>query len=235
MEYYIASCMFTSKFPVLSEKIQRYIREKHNISIVRCCIPNYKLKEFEDKMPEGSTWPTLPDCADFQAGDVVYSLCHNCSNVIEETKPEVINKSLWELILSDEAFEYPDFSGMNATVQDCWRAKERSDEQEAVRGLLRKMKINFIEADENHAETDFCGTSLYRPQPSRNIRLAPKHYVEGAEGKFEPHTPEEHERLMREYCSRFKTETVVCYCHYCLEGLELGGVDAKHIAELLFD
>ena len=27
---------------------------------------------------------------------------------------------------------------------------------------------------------------------------------------------------------------VVCYCHYCLEGLLAGGADAMHIAQLLF-
>lgn len=24
---------------------------------------------------------------------------------------------------------------------------------------------------------------------------------------------------MKEYCKRYKTDTVICYCHYCLEGL----------------
>ena len=39
---------------------------------------------------------------------------------------------------------------------------------------------------------------------------------------------------MREYCSRFETEKVICYCHYCLEDLLLGKKDAVHLAELLF-
>ena len=88
-EYYIASCVFTPKFPEISAKIQKYIRERYGMTIVRCCVPNYKLDEIAQRVPEKHRpdWLALPDCADFKAGDTVYSLCHNCSNIIEETKP----------------------------------------------------------------------------------------------------------------------------------------------------
>lgn len=42
------------------------------------------------------------------------------------------------------------------------------------------------------------------------------------------------ERFVRRYCSQFTTPTVVCYCHYCLEGLLQGGVDGRHLADLVF-
>ena len=29
-------------------------------------------------------------------------------------------------------------------------------------------------------------------------------------------------------------QPVVCYCHYCLEGLKLGGADATPLVSLLF-
>lgn len=235
-EYYIASCVFTAKYPELSMKIQRYIKDKYDIPIVRCCVPKYKLREFTEQIPEGyrESWSSMPDCADFQPGDTVYSLCHNCSNIIEETKPGVHVVSLWELILTDENFPYPDYEQRKITVQDCWRAKERLSEQKAVRSLLQKMNLDIVELRDNYDRTDFCGTSLYRPQPARNPKMAPLHYGENARGKFLPHTLEEQESIMKEYCGQFSTDVVVCYCHYCLEGLVLGGVDGKHIAELLF-
>ena len=43
----------------------------------------------------------------------------------------------------------------------------------------------------------FCGNSLYRPQPPRNPKLAPKHYVDGAAGKFILRSKEEQEQLMK--------------------------------------
>lgn len=237
-EYYVASCVFTSQFPELSQKIQGYVRKRFGFPVVRCCVPKYKLQEFTDKMPKGAlreAWQELPDSAEFRTGDKVYSLCHNCSNIIEEMHPDVEVYSLWELIDRDSSFCFPDFENLTVTVQDCWRSRSRTAEQEAVRSLLKKMNIRFLETQENHGETKFCGASLYRPQPPRNPKLAPCHYGEtAAAGIFIPHTPEEQQELMLSYCRRFTTETVVCYCHYCLEGLLLGGVNGIHLAELLF-
>lgn len=239
MKYYIASCMFTAQFPELSLKIQDYIRGKYkDIEIIRCCVPDWKVKIYEEKMPEGilrDNWVSLPPTADFASGDEVWSLCANCSNIIEECHPNTAVHSLWELIDSDDDFPFPDYSGLKATVQDCWRSRDRKEVQDAVRSLLKKMNIDFIEADRHHSETDFCGTSLYRPQVSRNPKLAPKHYAENIDGLFLPHTEEEQKRIMEEYCSHYKTDTVICYCHYCLEGLKTAGIDGRHLAHILFE
>ena len=141
MKYYIASCVFTSKFPKLSFQIQKYIEERYGYPIVRCCVKNYKIQEFEEKMPEGKIrdeWSKMKDCGDYQEGDEIYSLCHNCNNIIEEMHPGVHVYSLWELINQDESFVFPDYSGLTVTVQDCWRSHHRTNEQDAVRSLLRR-------------------------------------------------------------------------------------------------
>ncbi len=81
---------------------------------------------------------------------------------------------------------------------------------------------------------DFCGASLYRSQPPRNPKLAPGKYVDGAIGLFVPHSPGEQEQIMEDYCRRFGSDKVICYCHYCLEGLLMGGTDAVHLTQMLF-
>lgn len=235
--YYIASCVFTERFPALSHRIQNYVRERFGFTVVRCCVPRYKLREFEEKMPEGAlreSWSSLPDCGAFSEGDRVFSLCHNCNNIIEETRPGAQVLSLWELIDSDPDFPFPDCRGRAAFVQDCWRSRDRKAEQEAVRSLLAKARVETREIAGRGEKTDFCGVSLYRPQPPRNPKLAPKHYAEGVVGKFIPRSPEEQREIMREYCRQFGGGAVVCYCHYCLEGLQIGGADAIHLAQLLF-
>jgi len=88
--YYIASCIFTSQFPELSLRIQEYVKARFDLTCVRCCIPDYKIRDFEEKMPEGplrECWRALADSAPFREGDEVYSLCHNCNNIIEECVP----------------------------------------------------------------------------------------------------------------------------------------------------
>ena len=236
-KYYIASCLFTARFPETSLKIQNYIRTKSDIDIVRCCIPNYKVQFNTERIPENKTqnaWQNLPVTADFQPKDTVYSVCHNCTNIVSECYPDVNVVSLWELIDDDDKFVYPDYSGLKVTLQDCWRTRERKKEQNAVRSLLRKMNIEYIEIAENRMNTNFCGSTLYRSQPAKNPKYAPKHYIEQAKGKFLPHTPAEQIAIMQKYCKQYTTKTVVCYCHYCLEGLLQGNVDGRHIADLLF-
>ena len=236
MNYYIASCVFTRAFPGLSFAIQSWVRARNGIGIVRCCVPKYKLNEFTAEMPpeRRDGWSELPDSADFQPGDTVWSLCHNCSAIIEEQKPGVNVRSLWELILTDEAFPYPDLRGREMFVQDCWRARDRADEQAAVREILGRMNVRVLEQYERGRKTEFCGISLLRPAPPRNLKMASKRFVENAPGKFLPHTPEEQRRIMTEYAARFAGSDVVDYCHYCHEGLLLGGAKAHHLAELLF-
>lgn len=235
--YYVASCLFTARFPETSLRIQNYIRTKPDIKTVRCCIPNFKVDFNTNRIPSPSVrqaWEQLPVSEVFQSDDTVISVCHNCTNIVEEWRAGTKAVSLWEIIDRDPSFVFPDYDGMEVTVQDCWRTRERRSEQDAVRSLLEKMNIRFVEARQNHAETEFCGSTLYREQPVKNARLAPKHYVEQAQGKFLPHTPEEQAVIMQDYCRQFKTDAVVCYCHYCLEGLQQGGVNGLHIANLLF-
>lgn len=233
---YVASCVFTKNYPELSMRIQKYLKERFNMQIIRCCVPNYKIKEFEDSMPDWMRpqWKNIPSYKEFSKENTMVYVCHNCSAIFQETQPQVKLLSLWELILADAEFPFPNYHHEKMTVQDCWRSYDNRKEQEAVRSLLMKMNIDAVELEDNFEKTQFCGISLYQPSPKRNLILAPERFVKNAEGKFIPHSDEDILKLMQEYCRKIKTEKVVAYCHYCVKGLELGGKDAKHIAELLF-
>ncbi len=237
MKYYIASCVFTAKYPELSKRIQDYVASLDDISIVRCCVPGWKKDIYEEKMPQGELserWMSIPQSHVFLPEDEIWSLCPNCMNISEEWRGVRKVHSLWELIDQDQNFPFPDCSGLTATIQDCWRMRDRNETHNAVRHLLEKMNVHYVELENNRERADYCGNSLYRPQVERNPKLAPKHYKDGAKGLFQPHSAEEQEEIMRKYCSWYTTETVICYCHYCLEGLISGGVGGHHLAELLF-
>jgi len=236
-KFYIASCVFTEEYPALSFKIKNYVSEKFNLPVIRCCVANYKVEEFENRMPENfrAYWQSIKHYEKFSAGSTMVSLCHNCAAIFEERHPEILRQSLWELILEDENFKYPNYGGEKITVQDCWRQKENFSEQNAVRELLRRMNFEIVELEENFERTKFCGYSLYQPQPPRNPKLAPKRFLHGAQGLFKEHSQQEKENLMREYCAKIPTEKVVAYCHYCVRGLKLGGKNAFHLAQILFD
>ena len=234
---YIASCVFTRDYPELSLRIQDYLKQRFEIEIIRCCADKYKVKQFEDVMAPSvcERWKAMPHYIPFEPDTTMISICHNCSAVFQESHPDVKVLSLWEFILQYDAdFLYPDYGGERMTIQDCWRQYDNCAEQDAVRELLRRMNIEVVEMAENREHTRFCGTSLYRPAPPRNLKMAPKRFVEDAEGMFVPHTEEEQKQLMKEHCRQYQTEHVVAYCHYCTEGLRLAGQPNYHIAELLF-
>ena len=50
-KFFVASCVFTEEYPELSRKVQKYISEK-NLPIIRCCVANYKVEEFQNRIPE---------------------------------------------------------------------------------------------------------------------------------------------------------------------------------------
>lgn len=234
---YVASCVFTRENPLLSVKIQDYLKNRFDMDIIRCCVPKYKLEEFTCEMPEWlrDRWRNTPDFKEFGQDNTMIYVCHNCAAIFEETMPEVPRMSLWEFILKDSEFKFPDYGHKKMTIQDCWRSFDNRREQEAVRELLQKMNVDIVEQEQNYEKTQFCGTSLYAPSPKRNLKLAPKRFVENSKGKFEAHTVEEQKSIMISHCRNIKTEEVVAYCHYCVKGLKLGGKNARHIASLLFE
>ncbi|HHX37068.1 MAG TPA: hypothetical protein GX717_03705, partial [Clostridiaceae bacterium] len=118
---------------------------------------------------------------------------------------------------------------------DCWRTYDRRAEQDAVRKILHHMNIEVVELAENYDQTEFCGYTLYEPCIPRNAAMAPRRFLEQAQGKFIPHSESEKRALMEAHCQQFETEEVVAFCHYCQAGLELGGMRVAHIAGLLFE
>jgi hypothetical protein len=234
---YIASCVFTREEPELSAKIQNYLNNRFKIPMMRCCVPNFKVDEFTQAMPEWlrQGWKDIPQYIEVTANNTIVYVCHNCAAIFEEIKPAITRLSLWELILNDKDFNFPDYSRERITLQDCWRSFDNKAEQDAVRLLLHKMNIDIVELEENYKKTQFCGISTYMPSSPRNLKLAPKRFVENAQGKFIPHTNEEQEKLMKEYCEKITTEKIAVYCHYCAKGLKLGGKTAIHLGALLFN
>lgn len=234
---YVASCVFTRDYPELSFHIQDYLRRRFGIETMRCCVEKYKVSAFERQMrPEvAPKWKALTHFHPVNDGDTMVSVCHNCTSIFQEQHPGVRTISLWELILEDDAFPYPDYGGEAMTVQDCWRQRDNRSEQDAVRELMHRMNIQIVELPDNHERTMFCGVSTLRPQPPRNPILVPERYGRQCPPTFfQPHTEEEQIAAMREYCRRFETAKVVTFCHYCNEGILAGGKEGLHLAQLLF-
>lgn len=167
--------------------------------------------------------------------DTAVCICNNCMAMIDEDADNGSSDNIWVLIDSDPDFPLPDYSGKKMGIQDCGRAYDREDVQDAIRSLMRKMNIEVVELPDSRKRSIFCGTSFLMDAPKQDLGFAPKRYGEIADkrGYFTGDDPEVFHDKMVEHCSHIEPDEVVCYCTACDAGLEEGGKDAINIIELI--
>lgn len=212
-EYYFSSCKMRKYSPENTRKLEQYLQEKHALLIAGCC----RLQ-----------------AQSLKAGDTAYYICNTCAAILREVAPQVKVQSIWELLVEDQQFEYPDYQGQCLSVQDCWRVYDNLAQQLAVRKILELLNIQACEITANFAATEFCGTSLLEELPEQNARLAPKRFLKIGKEKFKVHSEIEKKQLMQTHCQQFKTDQAICYCLSCIKGITLGGIKVKHLLDLIF-
>ena len=167
--------------------------------------------------------------------DTAVCICNNCMAMIDEDADNGGLENIWVLIDNDPDFPLPRYDGRIMGIQDCGRAYDRTDVQDAVRSLIRKMGIEVVELPDARGESRFCGASFLKEAPAQEAKFAPKRYVEDAakRGFYIAHEPEEIDRLLAEHAAAIEPDQVACYCFACDVGLEAGGKDAVNILELV--
>lgn len=209
MMTYFPSCNFNAMCPETAKKIEAYLAPHMPKTV--CCRLDKNV---------------------YAADDVGIYLCQACREVMTENL-RVGTLSLWEYLDADESFRFPDYSGFKATVQDCWRDREHPEVHNAVRSLLRKMNVEFVDiAGEAREKSRFCGDLYYEPQRPENIAIVEEYAAKG-EPLFKA-PPEIMAQLMREQAEKITTEWAITDCNRCTRTLRAGGANAVHLAELVF-
>lgn len=212
MYVYLPSCNFTAALPEISEKIKQYLAAKSDVKVVGCCRPAQK---------------------QLTSNDTVLSVCLTCSAITKEVHSAGSEMSLWEYIINDQDFPWPDFHGEEMTIQDCWRARNNSQMLDAVRICMTKMNLKPIEISENREKTQFDGIWRYNPVLKKNMDIAPNYFHKVAQTGLEIISPEEQTRRMRAWVGQYTTKRVATYCTACMKGVQLGGGNVVHLLELL--
>lgn len=210
---FLPSCKVKAKYRDASKKLQKYLETKESVSTVGCC------KVFCNKLTKE---------------DTAVVICNNCAAIMEESSSAQKIEFVWEIIVNDPEFQFPDYHGERMTIQDCWRAYDKRSVQDAIRSILHKMNIDVIELEDNYEQTKFCGADLLEPCTDIEKKFAPKRYVENGADMYHPIPKEEEDIWLRNYCEQIETEKVVCYCMACLDGIQRGGKTAVHLLELIF-
>ena len=212
---YFPGCKVRARYPEASEWLMGQVVERgYADEVTGCCRTNHQ---------------------SLGAGDIAVCICNNCMAMIDEDADNGGLDNIWVLIDGDPDFPLPDYSGRVMGIQDCGRAYDRTEVQDAVRSIMRKMGIEVVELPDAREESRFCGSSFLKAVPEQDAGFAPKRYVEGAAGRgiFVSHEPEEIHALLIEHAGAIEPDEVCCYCTACDAGLEEGGKRSVNIIELV--
>ena len=166
--------------------------------------------------------------------DTALCICSNCMAMISEDTPQAGLESLW-MKMDASDLPLPDYGGITVGLQDCGRAYDRADVQDAVRSLLAKMNIDVVELPDARDKSIFCGASFLGAAPAQDAGFAPKRYVEGAaqRGFFTNIPDDQRQAALEEHCARIEPDVVVSYCTACDAGLQAGGKKSIALLDLV--
>lgn len=212
MIYYLPSCKYKAAHADSSRKIQRYLSGKPGLEIAGCCRVSQDL---------------------FREGDLVLTNCTSCAAITDEAAPQVREISLYEYLLEDPEFVWPDYHGEEITVQDCFRSRHKPEMMRAARECLKRMNLVPVEIKENLAHTRFDGIFQFSNVSESNLKLAPNYFSKIQEEYIEVISPDEQRERMAEWVRQYQTNRVVVYCNSCLKGVLLGGANGVHLLNLI--
>ena len=205
-EIYFPSCNFIKMAPAAAKAIRSYLAEK--MQVAGCCRV--------DKLA-------------YEEGLTGLYFCQACRETLENRVPGKYQlKNLFEYLVDDKDFPWPDYSGLTATVQDCWRDRNHPEIHEAVRTALAKMKVRVIEMEENREKAVYCGNIHFEPHKPENILL-----MEQYKDKPLVLAPEEvQKKLFEEQAEKYPCDNVITYCNRCTLCIRTVGVNGIHLMEL---
>lgn len=205
-EIYFPSCNFTKASPEAAKRLRAYLKEK--MPVAGCC----RL----DKTP-------------WEEGSTALYFCQACRETLE-AKPEnhLVLENLFVWLDRQEDFSWPDYSGLEAHVQDCWRDRNHPEIFDAVRSVLSKMGVTVVELSENREKSVFCGNLHFEPKLPENLALLKQF----AGVPMYEWPLEAQKQCMAEQVAKYTCPLTVAYCNRCTAGILLGGGKGVHLMEL---
>ncbi len=213
MYIYYPSCNFQRFFPETAHRIRTYLEKQTNVRIAGCCKMTQDLPKDED---------------------TIITICLSCMHLLEEMRPNIRQISLFEFLLTQENFIWPNLQGRVFTLQDCFRARGKHGLQDGVRTCLIRSGAKIIEMPGNRDEETYCGTFMLHDPFPQTLKYAPKYFG----GYLPEHLTilprEEWPAYMHTHIAQYPTREIVGYCNTCVRDAREAGADIHHLAELLF-
>jgi Fe-S oxidoreductase len=144
------------------------------------------------------------------AGSLMINVCPGCDRRFRSLYEGISTVSLWEVLDGLDAFPFPHYSGLTLSVHDACPVRQRPQVHQAVRTLLKKMRIDVVETEFRGAHSICCGDDFY---PSLPVEMV-------------------HQR-MKERADSMPCQEVCVYCVSCIKSMYIGGKTPRHLMDLL--
>lgn len=158
---------------------------------------------------------TLLECCftrpQIEAGTCILTPCTTCHSHYKKLYPDCEVKLLLAEIAQKDEFPFPDYHGMEMSIQDTCSGRTDDLYLVTIRSLLKRMNIEIVEAEKSGRRGKCCGQVFYGKLPLEKV---------------------EHQMKLR--AEEMPRRDVVVYCASCIQGMSLGGRHPHYILDLLF-
>ncbi len=141
----------------------------------------------------------------------VINTCAGCDRRYRELYEGISTISLWEIIADSKTFPFPNYKGMEMTIHDACPTRTEERVHFAIRRLLEKMNIKWIEPKNTGTKAICCGDSFYGVLPVEQVK-----------------------EQMKKRGDEMPCNDVVVYCVSCIKSMHIGGKKPRYIIDLLF-
>jgi Fe-S oxidoreductase len=188
---YNPGCALTLYKPEIAKKVLNFLNESYESMEIHnvCCKHN----------------PGLPE------GTQIINTCAGCDRRFSSLYEGINTISLWEVLVQNDRFPFPDYRGMKMTIHDACPIRSKPQVHKAIRILLQRMNIEIVEAERHGIHSMCCGDDLYPSLPIKEV----------------------HEKMIKRAQS-MPCNDVCVYCVSCIKSMYIGGKKPRYILDLLF-
>jgi Fe-S oxidoreductase len=145
------------------------------------------------------------------AGTRVINTCAGCDRRYRELYPGITTISLWELLAESATLAFPDYGGVEMSVQDACPTRTEHRVHDAVRRLAERMNIRVVEPAHTRTGAACCGDTFFGLLPEEEVKLR-----------------------MRARAASMPRQEVIVYCVSCVKAMHIGGRRPRYLVDLLF-
>jgi Fe-S oxidoreductase len=144
------------------------------------------------------------------SGAEVVTVCPGCDRRYRQNYARSLSLPLWEVLLGDGSFPFPDYGGAEMTVLDACPTRDQPRVHDAVRGLAARMNIALVEPGRTRERATCCGDSFYGALSAEGV-------IGQMKAKGEEMPPQD----------------ILVYCVSCAKSMFIAGRRPRYLVDLL--